>query len=162
MSLFLRKKDVDCLDYDFEEEVCFETNKDNVVICGNWRYKSFGDETLLNIISYDYYDDELGYDYNIFEELEKVTGKKWCSSEIRGYCQSDWNTIYYVEEEVSEERIKELEAYYFGKVDCCDCYYEKDGEMDYSVYIPHYILWEGEKTIAKFLGEKDVKLLEDE
>ena len=53
---------------------------------------------------------------DIFEELEKYTGKKWKKTTIRGYSQGDWQDIYYVEDELSKEYIEEIENFYMGKV----------------------------------------------
>ena len=65
----------------------------------------------------DYYDDdEVGYDYETMDMLKKYTNKTWHCDEMRGYNQGDWNLIYYVKDEVSQEQLEEIENFYMGKV----------------------------------------------
>ena len=60
--------------YRFEDEVCLDYDADNIVIFGNRDFESFGNDLFIQVIKGDYYDDELGYEYDILEELEKLTG----------------------------------------------------------------------------------------
>ena len=100
--------------YDFEDEVDFSQYEDKMVIAGNRDFKEFGDDDLIKIIKNDYYDDdetlvenedgscyedEIGYNYEIAEELAKVSGKKnWVEGSFRGYSQSDWQKVWYVKD----------------------------------------------------------------
>ena len=52
----LRKVPDEDMYYNFEDEVEIDTSK--VVICGNRNYREFGDETLIDIIEGNYYDEE--------------------------------------------------------------------------------------------------------
>ena len=144
--------------YDFEDEVCLWNDEDNIVIAGNDDFREFGDKTLLAIIENKYYDEDtdengetIGYDYDTYEELEKVTGKKWDSQTMTGYSQSDWQYIYYVVDEVSQDRINEIGDFYFGKV---DEFMLEDGEDRYTVYVPHRVSWDGKKAICDYLDLK--------
>ena len=62
----LRKVPDEDMYYNFENEV--EIDETKIVICGNRNYRTVGDSTLLDIISGDYYDDEVGYDYETMDD----------------------------------------------------------------------------------------------
>ena len=69
------------------DEIYFDTidkGGDGIIIGGNNHYNSMGDKTLIDVISGSFHDDELGYDYDVFDELKKITGKEYDSSTIRG------------------------------------------------------------------------------
>lgn len=135
---------------------------DNVIICGNIRFREYGKETLLDIVKGNYYDDEYGYDYDTFEQLEKVTGKEWKITTIKGYSQSDWQKVYYTKN-ISQEEINEIENFYMGKVSEFKAYEEDDEESVYCVYVPDEIVWKGKKAICKYLGllEKETIIYEE-
>lgn len=145
----LRKIPDEDVFYTFEEEV--EVDKTKIIIWGNNNFSSIGDEKLISILEGEYYDDEVGYDYDSLEELNKITGKVWKETTIRGYCQSDWNSLYYVVNEVTPEKIKYIENFYMGKV---DEFRLTEGDEDYSyrVLIPHDVVWDGKKSICDYLG----------
>ena len=150
--------------YDFEDEVDFSQYEDKVVIAGNRDFKEFGDSDLIKIIKNDYYDDdetlienedgscyveEIGYNYDTAEELEKVSGKKnWVEGSFSGYSQSDWQKVWYVKDEVSQDELDYMEAFYMGKVsefsDEDECYYS----------VPDDVAWKGKKAICDYLGFK--------
>ena len=150
--------------YDFEDEVDFSQYEDKVVIAGNRDFKEFGDDDLIKIIKNDYYDndetlienedgscyeDEIGYNYDTAEELAKVSGKKnWVEGSFRGYSQSDWQKVWYVKDEVSQDELDYMEAFYMGKVsefsDEDECYYS----------VPDDVVWKGKKAICDYLGFK--------
>ena len=46
--------------------------------------------------------------------LSIVTGKKWAHGIIRGYCQSDWQDIYYPVDEWNKEALTRFEIEYFN------------------------------------------------
>lgn len=138
--------------YDFEEETCFNDSfLERVIICGNSDFKSYGDKELISVIKNDYYDEEKGYDYDILEQLEKLTHKKWEKSCFRGCNQGDWQHIYFAIEEVSSEELHYLEDFYMGDVECFDVE-EENEEGFYQVYIPYNVCWNGKIAICEYLG----------
>ena len=149
MSKTILRKVADENTYIDFDEVGVDLN--NVIICGNIRFREYGKETLLDIVKGDYYDDETGYDYESFEQLEKITGKKWEKTTIRGYSQSDWQEVYYTSI-ISQEEINEIENFYMGKVSEFEAYEEDDEESVYCVYVPDEIVWKGKKAICEYLG----------
>ena len=132
----------------FEDEV--ELDLDNIVIYGNRDFIDFGNPDLLSIVSGDYYDDEVGYDYETLNQLKKTTGKDWKVRTMRGYSQGDWQEIYYTEE-VSEGYLEEIENFYMGKVDEFKVYEDEDEDDYYVVYVPHDIVWKGKNSICRYL-----------
>ena len=150
MKTILRKVPDEHMYYNFEDEVEIDTSK--VVICGNRNYRKVGDKTLIDIIEGDYYDDEVGYDYEPLEMLNKYTNKIWVRDEMRGYSQGDWNLIYYVKDEVSKEELEEIENFYMGKVSEFTVVEDDDEDSIYHVYVPDDVVWEGKKSICDYLG----------
>ena len=162
-KIILKRTPAEDVWYNFEDEVyiTYEVNEQQtVVIAGNNDFREFGDKTLLDIIEGDYYDEDkdengetIGYDYETFEELKKVTGKDWEVRTMSGYSQGDWQEIYYAVGLVSEERLAEIENFYFGKVD--EFFVSAEDEDDsYVVYIPHNVVWKGKEAICKYLAIK--------
>ena len=133
--------------YNFEDYI--EVDKKRFIICGNDDFKSIGDKKLISIVEGTYYDDEVGYDYETLEELKKVTGKVWEETTLRGYSQSDYQTLYYVDEEVDKEEIEMIENFYMGKVSEFEV--EEDGDT-YHEFVPDDVVWEGKKSICDYLG----------
>jgi hypothetical protein len=144
--------------YNFDDQV--ELDFENIVICGNRNFISYGDKTLIDIIQGDYYDDEVGYDYETFEMLEKVTGKKWDRTTIKGYSQGDWQDVYFTKE-VSQGYLEEIENFYMGKVDEFVISEEDD---EYHVFVPHDVVWEGKDSICRYLDlqPEDTVIYEDD
>lgn len=162
MKTILKQVDPENAYYDFEDEVDFEQYKDKMVIAGNRDFKAFGDPDLINVVKGDYYDEDktlfenedgscyedvIGYDYETETELAKLSGKKnWVEGTIRGYSQSDWQTVWYVKDEVSLNEIEYIENFYMGKIsefhdeDAC-CY-----------YVPDDVVWKGKDAICDYLG----------
>ena len=148
MKTILRKVPDEDMYYRFEDEVEIDTDK--IIIYGNHNFREFGDSVLLSIVSGDYYDDDTGYEYDIFEELEKYTGKKWKQTTIKGYSQGDWQDVYYVEDEVSKEYIEEIENFYMGKI--TEFRVIEDDDQDYYiVYVPDDVVWKGKEAICMYL-----------
>lgn len=143
----LRKVPDEDVYYNFEDFI--ELDKKRFIICGNDDLRSLGDKKLISIVEGTYYDDEVGYDYETLEELKKVTGKVWEETTIRGYSQSDYQTLYYVDEEVDKEEIEMIENFYMGKVSEFEV--EEDGDT-YHEFVPDDIVWEGKKSICDYLG----------
>jgi hypothetical protein len=158
-KVVLRKVPDEDVYYNFEEEI--ELDKTKYIICGNSHFRNIGDEKLISIVEGTYYDDEVGYDYETLEELKKVTGKVWEETTLRGYSQSDWNTLYYVVDDSTIEEIETIENYYMGKVS--EFVVEEDGD-DYRVLIPDDIVWKGKKSICECLGfeVEDTTIYEDD
>ena len=46
--------------------------------------------------------------------LSIVTGRKWDWKIIRGYCQSDWNEVFYPVDDWSREALSAFETMYFN------------------------------------------------
>ena len=149
MKTILRKVPDEDMYYRFEDEVEIDTEK--IIIYGNHDFREFGDSILMSIVKGDYYDDELGYEYDIFEELEKYTGKKWKQTTIKGYSQGDWQDVYYVEDEVSKEYIEEIENFYMGKITEFRVIEDDDPDSYYIVYVPDDVVWKGKEAICMYL-----------
>lgn len=150
--------------YNFEDEVDFSRYEDKMVITGNRNFEEFGDDDLIEIVKNKYYDDdetlienedgscyedEIGYDYDTAEELEKVSGKKnWVETTFNGYNQGDWQRVWYSKDEVSQDELEYIEAFYMGRIsefrDEDECYYS----------VPDDVVWEGKKAICDYLGFK--------
>ena len=148
MKTILRKVPDEDMYYRFEDEVEIDTER--IIIYGNHNFREFGDSILLSIVSGNYYDDEFGYEYDIFEELEKYTGKKWKQTTIKGYSQGDWQDVYYVEGEVSEAYIEEIENFYMNKISEFRVI-EDDDQDYYIVYVPDDVVWKGKEAICMYL-----------
>ena len=149
MKTILRKVPDEDIYYIFEDEVEIDTEK--IIIYGNHNFREFGDSVLLSIVSGDYYDDDTGYEYDIFEELEKYTGKKWKQTTIKGYSQGDWQDVYYVEDEVSKEYIEEIENFYMNKISKFRVIEDDDPDSCYVVYVPDDVVWKGKDAICQYL-----------
>ena len=149
MKTILRKVPDEDTYYRFEDEVEIDTER--IIIYGNHDFREFGDSILLSIISGNYYDDEFGYEYDIFEELEKYTGKKWKKTTIKGYSQGDWQDVYYVDGEVSEAYVEEIENFYMGKVTEFRATEDDDPDSCYTAYVPDDVVWEGKDAICRYL-----------
>jgi hypothetical protein len=145
-EIILRKVPDENVYYDFEDYV--EVDEERFIICGNDDFRSIGDKKLISIVEGTYYDDEVGYDYETLEQLKKVTGKDWEETTLRGYSQSDWQTLYYVDEEVDKEEIETIEDFYMGKVSEFEV--EEDGDI-YHEFVPDDVVWKGKKSICDYL-----------
>ena len=144
----LRKVPDEDVYYNFEDEV--EIDETKILICGNRNYREVGDRELLSVISGDYYDDETGYDYEVLEQLKKLTGKNWIRGEMKGYSQGDWQLIYYTDE-VYQGFLDEIENFYMGKVSEFTVQEDDDEDSVYHVFIPDSIVWKGKKSICEYL-----------
>ena len=155
----LRKVPDEDMNYYFEDYM--DVDKSKVIICGNRHFRKIGDSELLSIVEGKYYDPETEYDYETLEELKKVTGKVWDTHTMRGYCQGDWNYLYYVVDEVDKDDIELIENFYMGKV--TEFEVEEDGDC-YHDYVPDDIVWEGKKSICDYFGikEEDTLIYEDD
>ena len=149
MKTILRKVPDEDMYYRFEDEVEIDTER--IIIYGNHHFREFGDSTLLSIVSGDYYDDDTGYEYDVLEQLQKYTGKKWKQTTIKGYSQGDWQDVYYVEGEVCKEYIEEIENFYMCKISEFTVVEDDDEDSVYHVYVPDDIVWKGKDSICRFL-----------
>lgn len=75
----------------------------------------------------------------VLEYLSLYYGEAYKTATIRGYCQSEWNTIYYPASEPNET-IDYIEALYFGKYD--EFCLEEEG---CSAIVMHDNLWKDPK-----------------
>ncbi len=138
--------------YDVDDELNFEQDQDFIILAGNRSFNSRGRDDLVKVVSGDYYDDDFGYDYETFEELKKLTGWDWDVTTIRGYSQGDWQNLYYVEDKVSSQRIKEIEDFCMGKVSEFKVFENPDDDDFYTVYVPDDIVWKGAGAVCDYLG----------
>ena len=146
----LRKVPDEDVYYNFEDFI--ELDEKRFIICGNDDFRSVGDKKLISIVEGTYYDDEVGYDYETLEELKKVTGKVWEETTLRGYSQSDYQTLYYVDKEVDKEEIEMIENFYMGRVSEFEVKEDGDNDFTYHEFVPDDIVWEGKKSICDYLG----------
>lgn len=153
----LRKIPDENVYYDFED--CLELDETKFIICGNSHFTKMGDSKLISIVEGNYYDEGTEYDYETLEELKKVTGKVWEETTLRGYSQSDWQTLYYVVGEVTDDEIEEIENFYMGKV--TEFQVEEEG---YREFVPDDVVWSGKKAICDYLGlkEEETTIYEDD
>ena len=82
MMTILRKVPDEDMNCSFEDYV--EIDKYKIIICGNREFQEIGDKRLLAIVKGNYYDGDNGYNYEILDELKKVTGKAWKTYNMRG------------------------------------------------------------------------------
>ena len=83
--------------------------------------------------------------------LEKVTRKKWNKTTIKGYSQGDWQDVYYVDGEVSEAYVEEIENFYMGKVTEFSATEDDDPDSCYTAYVPDDVVWAGKDAICRYL-----------
>ena len=133
---------------DFDSYVDFD--KTRFIICGNDDFRDMGDSTLLSIVKGSYYDEELGYDYDPFEVLKKVTGKDWEETTLRGYSQGDWQILYYIVDDSTIEELEAIENFYMGKV--TEFVVDEGDDCVYHDFVPDDIVWKGKKAICEYLG----------
>ena len=101
----------------------------------------------------------------ICKVLSIVTRKEYDYTEIRGYCQGDWNVIFYPVDEYNSSDIRTFEAYYFNTgsewiIHDSDSIPENADDIDgYSMYC---ITYDIKKEIAEAEGisPEDVILYE--
>lgn len=177
MIKIIKRNDSDIY-YHWEDEVCLDDmglSKD-IVILGDRNSIVYGDDDLAGIVKGNYYDDDtrevptedgfledevIGYDYDHYEELKKVTGKDWQEGELRGYGQGDWCQIYYTDK-IDKAMIEELEIWIMGKISEFKIIEDEDAE--YYSFVPHDVEWKGKKAICDYLGldEKDCVVYEED
>lgn len=157
--------------YNWDDELDLTEVKNDIVILGDRHYVVFGNDTPLDIVKGDFYDDDLdengeviGYDYETLPELDKICGGDWEETELRGYSQGDYCKVYYNKEKVSQGLLKELDIYIMGKVDEYTVQESEDEDDRYCVFIPHDVCWDGKEAICNFLGLKpeETTVLEDD
>lgn len=147
-EIILKKVPDEDVYYDFEDYVDLDETK--YIICGNSDFQSMGDKKLISIVEGTYYDDEVGYDYETLEQLKKVTGKDWTETTIKGYGQSDWQTLYYIIDDSTIEEIEMIENFYMGKV--TEFVIDEGDDCVYREFVPDDIVWRGKKSICEYLG----------
>jgi hypothetical protein len=147
-EIILKKVPDENVYYEFEDYI--ELDKTKYIICGNSDFRNIGDEKLISIVEGTYYDDEVGYDYETLEQLKKVTGKDWTETTLRGYSQSDWQTLYYIIDDSTIEEIETIENFYMGKV--TEFIVDEGDDCVYHDFVPDDIVWKGKKSICEYLG----------
>ena len=164
--------------YRWEDEICLDDMglAKDIIILGDRKSTVYGDDTLVEVVKGDYYDDDtrevptedgfledevIGYDYDKYEELKKLTGKDWQDGELKGYGQGDWCEIYYTDS-VDKKMIEELEIWIMGKVSEFKIVEDEDDE--YCAFVPHDVEWKGKEAICKYLGfdTKDCVVYEED
>ena len=146
--------------YNFED--LMDIDIERFIICGNDHFRNIGDEKLISIVEGTYYDDEVGYDYDTFEMLKKVTGKDWTETTLRGYIQGDWQTLYYIIDDSTIEELETIENLYMGKI--TEFKVDEGDGCEYRVFVPDDIVWKGKKSICEYLGlnEEETIIYEDD
>lgn len=94
----------------------FEDNAlDGAIIAGNREYTDFFyiDSELESKLKEECY---LSNTKDVVAFLTKETGKEYTYKTLRGYCQSDWQYMYYSKDKFTKERLQEIEDFYFGNV----------------------------------------------
>ncbi len=66
--------------------------------------------------------------------LDLITGGAWKYRTIRGYCQGDWQDIYFDSREYNDEDIKIFEMDYFNMGDEWSVYPENDENDQTGIY----------------------------
>lgn len=111
------------------------------------------------------------FDKLMTDLLSACEKRIWTHKTIRGYCQRDWQTIYYPVDSYSDDFINYIESLYFNTgTEVCIC--ETDGENDscdpwdyddnyYNYYAERF--WNDDllkEQIAKDTGDSDVVIYE--
>lgn len=90
---------------------CFKESFPDAFIWGNRDFCDFGiDDTIKEALNNSFNTEEL------IENLKKETGKDYEKRTLRGYCQRDWQNLFFVKGTLTEKQIEYIEAYYFGMV----------------------------------------------
>lgn len=111
-------------------------NEEAIINCRDYLYNYISEDLSNNTITEllklviktdSYYLRTKEKEAYFLEALTLITGYEWKKTTIHGYCQSDWQEVYYNSEKVGEAEIEALEAYYFNtgeeyEIDGC-CYY---------------------------------------
>lgn len=134
--------------YDAYDEACMCEYEGEYALVGNHRWIEAGDPIAIQIIQNDYYDDEVGYEYDVAEELSKIMGGEWTKDTLRGYSQGDWQYLWHTEK-IDAEQVKRIEACYMGKL---TEFTVEDGEDKYVAYVEDEIVWKGKAAICEALG----------
>ena len=154
MKTILTKVPDENVYFDFEDFNSYvDFDKERFIICGNSHFRNIGDEKLISIVEGTYYDEEVGYDYETLEMLKKVTGKDWTETTLRGYSQSDWQTLYYVVDDSTIDELEMIETFYMGKV--TEFKVKECDDWEYREFVPDDIVWKGKKSICEYLGLKE-------
>ena len=148
---------------------------EGVEICGNKDYKRHTSATFDEVLECLEYGDVSGFEFTgdkakrleelcnkygargaddegiIAEALSIVTGQKWEYRQISGYCQSDWNYIYYRPDEWTKKALEYFEIEYFNTGDEWRIE-DEEGEDFGSVYTHELNDDEKKREIAENIG----------
>lgn len=89
-------------------------------------------------------------DENIIKALNLLTGGNWEYTEIRGYCQGDWQGVYYDSNKWTNENLRFFEITYFNLGSEYECYPADDPED--TIYI--YVYDDARAEISDYYGVK--------
>lgn len=100
----------------------------NLMIIGNREYKKYCFSNNEKI--QDFWQDYYAYNFNADEtiqELKELTNKDFEYCYIRGYCQRDWQLLFFEKNTLTKKDIDFIECVYFCK---CDEFYPDPDEND--------------------------------
>lgn len=80
---------------------------ENLAIVGNRHYNAHMPDDFRRV--WERFDEN-----RVLRALKLYTGRTWDRVTIRGYCQGDWQDVYYPVDEYSREALQELEIEYFN------------------------------------------------
>lgn len=123
---------------DFDEELGWA----NACICGNRRFKEYGDKDAIDIIK-----EYQNGDDNELKELKKHFKKEFVKHCIQGYSQGDYTYLYIPKKNDKNFNIKYIEAIYFGAYE--EYYNEEYG----AIAIIDDIAWKGSEDIKKEIAK---------
>lgn len=90
------------------DHITIEEMYPGVILHGNRDYNSHTTPEFDAII------ERFDGEKRILRALHLVTGKRYEKRTIRGYCQGDWQEVYFPIDDYSPEAIRELEIEYFN------------------------------------------------
>jgi len=115
--------------FDYIEDILTEAS---ALITGNRDYSTMN--YIANNVAEDMQElDEIIKDFNYYhtsdfiEALEKATNKKYKMYRMAGYCQRDWNYLFYEEGKLTQTQLDYINDIYFG---CCGEYIDQSEDED--------------------------------
>lgn len=115
--------------FDYIEDILTEAS---ALITGNRDYNTIN--YIANNVAEDMQElDEIIKDFNYYhisdfiEALEKATNKKYKMYKLTGYCQGDWNYLFYEEGKLTQEQLNYINDIYYG---CFSEYIEQSEDED--------------------------------
>ena len=124
--IFLENRDFD-VDFYFDE-LEYDLTEANAIIIGNRDYTTLNyannvnNEALKEVLDNYYY-----YQNDFLQELEKATNKKYKAYKLTGYCQRDWNYLFYEEGKLTQAQLNYISDIYFG---CCSEFIQQEEDEE--------------------------------